>query len=148
MLQFLPPATFCVGYLSRSGRKKPVAGGLFYSQCGTVGLASCAMVAWSRPDEDDEVEHRRKLQKRFRRLLTAIQHRRKLAVARAVWRCRSPQLSGPRRPEAARRMAKQQAIRANGATRGAAHVTAGTREKGTCPSVGTAREKREEAMAA
>ena len=31
--------------------------------------------------------------------------------------------------------AKQQAIRANGATRGAAHVTAGSREKGTCPSV-------------
>ena len=34
-----------------------------------------------------------------------------------------------------RRMARQQAIRANGATRGAAHVTAGSREKGTCPSV-------------
>ena len=47
-----------------------------------------------------------------------------------------------------RRMAKQQAIRANGATRGAAHVTAGSREKGTCPSVRRERsEKGEEAVA-
>tara|TARA_B110000046_G_scaffold177123_1_gene203556 strand:+ start:224 stop:1549 length:1326 start_codon:yes stop_codon:yes gene_type:complete len=42
------------------------------------------MVAWSRPDEDDETEHRQKLQKRYRRLMAAIHHRRKLVVAALV----------------------------------------------------------------
>ena len=43
-------------------------------------------------------------------------------------------------------MAKQQAIRANGATRGAAHVTAGKKGEGHVP-VDTAGEKGEEAVA-
>ena len=41
-----------------------------------------------------------------------------------------------------RRIAKPQAIRANGATRGAAHVTAGMRAKGTCASVRRDRRER------